>query len=43
MSPAGRATLAPLIPHLVALRPDELFDFIAGRTIAAVSDLSGAA
>jgi AcrR family transcriptional regulator len=41
MSPQGRASLAPLIPHLVALRGDELFEFIADRTIAALVELVG--
>jgi AcrR family transcriptional regulator len=41
MSDAGRETLAPLIPHLVALQADELFEFIADRTIAAVVELVG--
>jgi AcrR family transcriptional regulator len=41
MSPQGRARLAPLIPHLVAFRGDDLFEFIADRTIAAVTELVG--
>jgi AcrR family transcriptional regulator len=41
MSPAGRAAFAPLIPHMAALQGDELFDFIADRTIAALVELVG--
>jgi AcrR family transcriptional regulator len=41
MSDEGRQTFAPLMPHLVALKADELFQFIADRTIAAVVDLVG--
>jgi AcrR family transcriptional regulator len=41
MSPVGRATLAPLIPHLAALRGDELFEFISERTLTALIDLVG--
>jgi AcrR family transcriptional regulator len=39
MSGAGRALLAPLMPHLAALDADELFEFVVERTIAALVDL----
>ena len=39
MSADGRARLAPLMPILAALDADELFDFVAGRTIAGLVDL----
>jgi AcrR family transcriptional regulator len=39
MSAAGRARLAPLLPHLAKLDPDAFFAFVTERTLAALSDL----
>ena len=39
MSEAGRALLAPLVPHLAALDADALFAFAVDRTVAALVDL----
>jgi AcrR family transcriptional regulator len=39
MSEAGRALLAPLMPHLAALEADALFEFVVDRTVAALVDL----
>jgi len=37
MSEAGRARLAPLLPHLAALDADALFAFVVDRTLAALA------
>jgi len=39
MSPAGRARLEPLMPHLARLDANAFFAFAADRTIAALVDL----
>ena len=39
MSPEGRASLAPLLAHLAKQDPDQMFEFMAERTIAALVDL----
>jgi AcrR family transcriptional regulator len=39
MSARGRASLAPLMPHLAALDADAWFDFVVERTVAALADL----
>ena len=39
MSEAGRQRLAPLMPHLGALDPAAMFEFVADRTLAALADL----
>ncbi len=43
MSDAGRARLAPLMPHLARLGPDEFFAYAADRTIAALGDVAAGA
>lgn len=40
MSPGGRALLAPLVAQLGAIAADEMFEFVADRTIAALVVLS---
>jgi AcrR family transcriptional regulator len=35
----ARARLAPLMPHLAALDPDAMFEFVADRTLAALDEL----
>jgi AcrR family transcriptional regulator len=39
MSEAGRARLAPLMPHLAALDADTMFGFVVDRTIAGLAEL----
>jgi AcrR family transcriptional regulator len=39
MSGAGRAFLAPLMPHLAALDADAFFEFVVDRTCAGLVDL----
>jgi AcrR family transcriptional regulator len=39
MSEAGRALLAPLLPHLAGLDADALFEFVVGRTVTALVEL----
>jgi hypothetical protein len=41
MSESGRASLAPLMPHLADLSADALFEFVVDRTVAALIDLVG--
>jgi AcrR family transcriptional regulator len=43
MSEAGRAWLAPLVPHLAGLDADALFAFVVERTVAGLEDLVGSA
>ncbi|HXK22590.1 MAG TPA: TetR/AcrR family transcriptional regulator C-terminal domain-containing protein [Myxococcota bacterium] len=40
MSEAGRGRLAPLVPHLTRLDGDTFFEFVADRTIAALTELA---
>lgn len=39
MSEKGRALLEPVVPHLAALDPDDLFEFVVDRTVSALADL----
>jgi AcrR family transcriptional regulator len=39
MSESGRRALVPLMPHFAALGADELFEFVADRTIAGLVEL----
>jgi AcrR family transcriptional regulator len=38
-SEKGRALLGPLMPHLTALDPDDLFEFVVERTVSSLVDL----
>jgi hypothetical protein len=40
MSDAGRARLAPLMPHLVRLEADDFFAYAADRTISALVEVA---
>ena len=40
MSDAGRARLAPLMPHLVRLEADDFFSYAADRTISALVEVA---
>jgi hypothetical protein len=39
MSEEGRAHFDPLMSHLAALGPDDLFEFVVDRTVSGLVDL----